>query len=113
MEYEHSFEQVQYLIDNGQNEEAENMLMTLQTHPDQAKWNYMMAVVSMNKGWLEYAAQYAEKAHELEPDNSMYSSYIETIRKQRSEANKNNHIKSAAGCCIDCAYCCECLSSFS
>ena len=113
MEFMHSFEQVQILIDNGQYEEAENMLMTLQTHPDQARCNYMMAVVSMYKGWFEYAAKYAEKAHELEPDNISYSDYLKTIREQRSSNKKKETAGDAFECCIDCSDCCECLSSFA
>ena len=39
MDSEYSFERVQQLLDEGMNEEAENMLMALQTDPDKGRWH--------------------------------------------------------------------------
>ena len=113
MEYEYDFEQVQQLIDEGKNEEAENMLMGLQTHPDKARWNYLMAVVSMNKGWLEYGHDYAEKAVQIEPQNQQYSELYEKIKAARNNKNKKAAPGQALGCCTDILDCCSCCSSLS
>lgn len=113
MEYEYSFEDVQMTIDGGKIEDAENMLMSLQTHPDQARWNYLMSVVYMKKGWLEYGTEYARKAAELEPDNQEYKAYYDNAVEARKSKDKKEAPRNALRCCVDLADCCKCCGSLS
>ncbi len=104
------FYQVKELISSGQYEEAENLLMSLQLTEDQAQWNYLMAQVSMGKGWLEYATQYGEKAYQAEPENETYKQFYETVQKQRSGEKKKEDANNAAECCLGLCECCVCLT---
>lgn len=113
MDSEYSFERVQQLLDEGMNEEAENMLMALQTDPDKGRWHYLMSKVYMNKGWLEYANENAGKAVEYDSENSEYTSYLDSINSTRKQEYKKSMPKRAVGCCADGLNCIKCCSSCS
>lgn len=79
------FYQVKELISSGQYEEAENLLMSLQLTEDQAQWNYLMAQVSMGKGWLEYAKKPIRQNPKMKHTNSFMKRSRNSVREKRKK----------------------------
>ncbi len=115
----YDFSNVINLMNQGRYDDAENILIAIQNHPDQARVNYYLAQVYLKKGWLESAVECAGKAYSLEPDNREYTDFYNNLNSQRNvSAAGDNKAAKAAGCCcaaFECGDCCcevsECLGS--
>lgn len=116
---EYDFSNVISLIDQERYDDAENLLVGMQNHPDQASVNYYLAQVYLKKGWLESAVECAGKAYTAEPDNAAYANFYNNLNSQRNVSAAGND-KSAefCGCCcaaIEGADCCceiaDCLGN--
>ena len=110
MEQDNRSDEIQKLIEKGSYDEAEKMLTEMQMPSDMARWNYLMAVLSMYKGWLENCSDYAKTAAELDPQNKEYTEYYEKVKAVRSaEELQRSYGSSGSGDCgIDGGDCCQC-----
>lgn len=100
-------------INAGHYQEAWNALQSVQNR--QALWYYLAAAAADGMGNNVTAAEYAEKACSLEPDNPEYASLLQRLRGggswyERRGMNFGRGGDERAGACLRTASCCMLLS---
>lgn len=124
------FADIRTLIRNGDIGGAEQKLLSFSAGQRNAEWNFLMACVMREKGWLDEACTYASNASSLEPSNTEYkmlydqlmnglgnkNSYPDFSKGQQRTANGPTYANTTSGGCCDgddCGNLCQCLCMYS
>ena len=75
---------------------AEQLLSSAQVR--NAEWNFLMAVVSSRKGWMDEAYRYAQNAVNMEPGNSEYVSFYNQLNQSGNQYNPVAYNQSGNDC---------------
>ena len=112
-----SFDLVRTLVWNGQLDEAEQALESVQPDRRGAEWFYWKGQVNYKRGWFDQAYTYFTTAYNMEPSNPDYRHMYDVVNSQRSggfrTARSGGDTMSGACSvcqgllCADC--CCECM----
>ncbi len=121
--FENGFAEVRYQLRNGNYNEADSMLESMQDKRT-AEWYFLKGSTCYAKGWLDDAYTNLSQASKMEPFNREYSSAFKHMQENKNGFMKGNpnenpmdgNIRSC-GCnacdvcngliCADC--CCECM----
>ena len=109
---------VRVLIQQNRLDEAERILDS-ETGPDHsAEWYFLRGMCYFRRGWTQQAAQYFQRANQMEPNNAEYRQALENMARQQSYGFGGYNTAGApqgngCGACDICAglMCLECLCS--
>ncbi len=113
-----NFDLVRTLVWNGQLDEAERTLESVQPNLRNAEWFYWKGQVNYKRGWFDQAATYFTTAYNMEPSNPDYRHMYEVVNQQRSggfRTSRNPSGDTMSGACSVCQgllcadCCCECM----
>ena len=101
---------VESLINQGQTDEAERILESINRNNRDAHWYYLKGQVNYKRGWTQQAYSYFSMAHNMDPGNTMYRDAFDNVssngnggfRTSRTRSHGHGH---SSGCC-DCCDCC-------
>lgn len=82
---EADFNTIRINIQRGNFAYAEQQLTNIKNH--NAEWNFLMGVISLNKGWIDAAYNYINIACRLDPYNKEYANTLNTLN------NRNNSFR--------------------
>lgn len=75
---------VRVLIQQNKLDEAERILDS-ETGPDhKAEWYFLRGMCYFRRGWMQQAAQYFQRANQMEPNNMEYRQALENMTRQQS-----------------------------
>ena len=98
---------------NENDPEAAAALLAAQPNADtDPELVFLRGMIAWQRGWLDEARQYTEKAVRLAPDNSEYRTWLDKVRTGPSTA-AGSRLKKEAGdaACSACGWCtCECCA---
>lgn len=109
------YQSIRMDIQNGNLSTAEEKLSRTSTR--NAEWNFLMGVISLNKGWYDAANNYIRTACNMDPNNMEYRDAFNRINnmnrsyRQPYYNNRNGNDRDLCQICttlyfLDC--CCEC-----
>lgn len=103
------FSEIRRLINIGANDDALSALQNVPDYQKDAEWYFLMGRVYDNKGLLNEAMRYYQRASQLEPNNPEYSSAYNRMNDFSNGGYRTapRQHRSSAGCC-DCGSCDVC-----
>lgn len=104
-----SYPDVRSLINRNKLEEAETILDGIYITERDAEWYYLKGQVHHRRGWFDEARKSYQKACELDPSNSEYSSALNSLNSGASGGYYTSHSGSGGDCC-NCGACDICSS---
>lgn len=106
---------VRQMINMGNLEEAQRILISVDQAYRDAQWNFLMGQVLHRKGWFDQAASYYSTAYRMEPQNPEYRAAYNTINTNSMGGYRTNTRGADSGLCNICSTllcadcCCECM----
>ena len=80
------FADVKRLISANRFDDAEQILDGIQHSSRSAEWNYLKGYILYQRGWLDGAANYIAKAHQLDPYNLEINNMFNMLNNQTNGA---------------------------
>ena len=106
---------VRQMINMGNLEEAQRILISVNTAYRDAQWNFLMGQVLHRKGWFDQAASYFSTAYRMEPQNPEYRAAYNNINTNSMGGYRTNTRATDSSICNICSTllcadcCCECM----
>ncbi|MBQ7499725.1 MAG: DnaJ domain-containing protein [Clostridia bacterium] len=117
--YANDYIQIRTHINNGNINEATNMLHRIPAGSRNAEWHFLYGCVCIRKGWNLEARNHLKTACDMDPGNAeyrtVYNNYMSSAQQNsRGFTTGNPNPSGCSGCdicssllCADC--CCECM----
>lgn len=97
--------QVRVLIQQNRLDEAERILDS-ETGPDhKADWYFLRGMCYFRRGWMQQAAQYFQRANQMEPNNMEYRQALENMTRRQSYGYGGYDMNGSQGECGTCDIC--------
>ena len=97
--------QVRVLIQQNRLDEAERILDS-ETGPDhKAEWYFLRGMCYFRRGWMQQAAQYFQRANQMEPNNMEYRQALENMTRRQSYGYGGYDMNGSQGECGTCDIC--------
>lgn len=97
--------QVRVLIQQNRLDEAERILDS-ETGPDhKAEWYFLRGMCYFRRGWMQQAAQYFQRANQMEPNNMEYRQALENMTRRQSYGYGGYDMNGSQGECSTCDIC--------
>ena len=108
------FADIRTMIHAGRLAEADTRLDSIEPSQRNAEWYFLKGTVYYQRGWLNQAYQFIQRAYQMEPNNGEYArAYSQLNNQQRGYMSSNNYSNNTMStgdclsslCIADC--CCE------
>ncbi|MBO5312686.1 MAG: DnaJ domain-containing protein [Clostridia bacterium] len=110
--YDPVYSQVRTAINNRDYRTAENLLNNIDQTKRGAEWFFLKGCILVHKGYYFDALRYIERACELDPGNTEYSTLRDNLRVQsQNYSNPSSRANTGCNMCDICSFliCMDCL----